>query len=91
MRLLIVCFFGATILPAAQYYVAPGAPASGNGSIQNPWSLQFALTNSSVVKPGDTLWLRGGTYFPTMHLSSLGGTNAPVGGGLGWSVGISGS
>jgi hypothetical protein len=46
---------------------------SGNGSIVNPWDLQTALT-SAIVRPGDTLYLRGGTYAGDF-ISSLYGTS----------------
>ncbi|MEK7061424.1 MAG: hypothetical protein AAB954_02070, partial [Patescibacteria group bacterium] len=47
---------------SAQYYVSPTGSASGNGSLENPWDLQTALNHPAVVHPGDTIWLRGGTY-----------------------------
>ena len=46
----------------ANWYVSP--TGTGNGSIGSPWFLQTALTNA-LVQPGDTIWLRNGTYFPT--------------------------
>ncbi|MCL5667137.1 MAG: DUF2341 domain-containing protein [Patescibacteria group bacterium] len=46
-----------------QWYVSPNGSASGNGSINNPWDLRTALSGANgAVKPGDTIWLRGGTY-----------------------------
>src|SRR5580765_282502 len=48
---------------ATEFYVSPTASGSGTGSFSNPWQLQTALSQPpTVVKPGDTLWLRGGTY-----------------------------
>lgn len=47
---------------AADWYVSTNG--SGSGSILSPWPLQTALTNSSSVNAGDTIWLRGGVYFP---------------------------
>ncbi|HTY43209.1 MAG TPA: hypothetical protein VMH79_15165, partial [Thermoanaerobaculia bacterium] len=47
---------------ATDFYVAPNASGSGNGSLANPWKLQTALNQPSAVQPGDTIWLRGGTY-----------------------------
>ena len=46
----------------ATYYVATSGSSSGNGSLSAPWNLQTALGKSGVVLPGDTIWLRGGTY-----------------------------
>jgi hypothetical protein len=35
----------------------------GNGSLQNPWDLQTALTQSNkVVKGDDIIWLHEGVY-----------------------------
>jgi hypothetical protein len=49
-------------LSADEFYVAPNAAANGNGSFANPWRLQTALDQPAAVDPGDTIWLRGGTY-----------------------------
>jgi len=46
----------------AGYYVAPTGSASGNGSASQPWDLATALNQPAAVQPGDTIWLRGGTY-----------------------------
>ncbi len=58
MAVLMLAFAGS----AADWYVSPGASSSGNGSLSSPWQLQAALNHPSAVKPGDTIWLRGGTY-----------------------------
>lgn len=42
--------------------MAPYGTATGDGSIQNPWNLQTALNHPTVLKAGDIIWLRGGTY-----------------------------
>jgi hypothetical protein len=47
---------------ATDWYAAPNASDSGNGSFNNPWKLQTALNGPGNVLPGDTIWLRGGTY-----------------------------
>ncbi|WP_452227941.1 hypothetical protein [Lacinutrix sp. MEBiC02404] len=37
--------------------------STGNGSLQNPWDLQTALTQSNkIVKGDDTIWLHAGIY-----------------------------
>lgn len=53
--------------------------------MSSPWSLQMALTNNTIVKSGDTIFLRGGTYFPTTTWPSL-GVNI-----LGWEPTIKGT
>ena len=60
------------------FYVSPTGTPSGNGSINNPWDLATALAHPPSVKPGATIWLRGGVYHGTF-LSTLSGTaGAPI-------------
>ncbi len=61
------------VADASSFYVSQNAGTSGTGSFSNPWTLQNALDHPSALKPGDTVWLRGGTYSAT-HLidASLG-------------------
>jgi hypothetical protein len=65
------------------YWVATDGLAIGNGSFQNPWDLQTALSHPAVLTPGATIWLRGGRYYVPLFeggfLSSLTGTpEAPI-------------
>ena len=47
----------------AGWYVAPNGSSGGAGSSASPWSLAYALSGGgSKIQPGDTVWLRGGTY-----------------------------
>ena len=46
------------------YYAAPDGMRAGDGSLAQPWDLATALGGAGVVGPGDTIWLRGGTYHP---------------------------
>ncbi len=58
------------------YYVTPGGSSSGDGSDANPWSLSYALGGAGgQVNPGDTIWVRAGTYTGT-YTSTLSGTVA---------------
>lgn len=85
ISLCILCIKGS----GADLYVAPGA--SGDGlSITNPMGLQAALTGTGSPAAGDTIWLRGGTYFPPNRTTTLGGTNVPAEGGFGWTITIAG-
>ena len=59
--ILALCF-GAFAATAAEWHVAPNGTAEGDGSAAKPWDLATALHNAGVVKPGDTIWLHGGTY-----------------------------
>ncbi len=65
---LAVALFAAP-LSAADFYVTPNGTLSGNGSTGSPWNLTKAFSHPSSVHPGDTIWLRGGTY--TGHWSSV--------------------
>ncbi|HWR36963.1 MAG TPA: DNRLRE domain-containing protein [Clostridia bacterium] len=47
---------------ATDYYIAPNGSSGGTGSINSPWDITSGLQKTAVVKPGDTIWLRGGTY-----------------------------
>jgi hypothetical protein len=49
----------------ADFYVSPQGK-SGNGSQARPWDLQTALRHPASVRPGDTIWLRGGVYSPRL-------------------------
>lgn len=60
---------------AAEWYVAPGGSDRNSGRIESPWGLQHALAAPAEVKPGDTIWLRGGRYVCSdIVISSLEGT-----------------
>ncbi len=48
--------------PVRGFFVSPKGSSRGDGSISKPWDLKTALDHPSKVKPGDTIWLRGGTY-----------------------------
>lgn len=44
------------------FYVSPAGKPNATGSLRNPWDLQTALKRQGIVKPGDTVFLRGGIY-----------------------------
>lgn len=46
----------------AGYYVTPTGSSGGTGSMSSPWDLAGVLRGSHPVAPGDTVWVRGGTY-----------------------------
>src|ERR1700681_2575165 len=64
------CLLFANCAAATNHFAAPTGTPSGDGTISNPWDLDTALGSPSgsqqpaSVKPGDTIWLRGGTYIP---------------------------
>jgi hypothetical protein len=59
---LIACLLIATTAGAAEHYVGPDGTLSGAGTLSSPWDLQTALNQPPSVRPGDTVWIRGGTY-----------------------------
>ena len=46
----------------AGFFVSADAAAAGDGSRANPWRLQTALDHPAALRPGDTVWVRGGVY-----------------------------
>jgi hypothetical protein len=68
---------GAGLGVSATYYAAPNGSASGNGSLSSPWDLQSAL-DTGALSPGDTLWLRGGTYHGTFTSNLEGTASSPI-------------
>ena len=80
-RTTVVATYGGTAGPAAVavlgWYAAPTGSSAGDGSRQ-PWDLETALHGGNgKVQPGDTVWLRGGTYTrATPVTSTLTGTAA---------------
>ncbi|MEK7117062.1 MAG: hypothetical protein AAB837_02775 [Patescibacteria group bacterium] len=69
-----------TVLGATtgEFYVSPSGTSSGDGSITSPWDLQTALNQPASVQPGDTIWLRGGTYAGTFTSRLLGTQSSPI-------------
>jgi hypothetical protein len=64
-RLLLLSFLIFQIfatVSANSFYVSSAALATGTGSFNAPWQFQIALNHPSALKPGDTVWLKGGIY-----------------------------
>ena len=83
-RTTVVATYGGTAGPAAiavrGWYVAPNGSSAGDGS-SRPWDLQTALHGGNgKVQPGDTVWLRGGTYTSATPINSTltGTASAPI-------------
>jgi hypothetical protein len=57
---------------AAEWFVAPNGAPNGQGTKDSPWDIASALTGKQKVAPGDTLWLRGGTYKKPFELLGQG-------------------
>ena len=74
------CLFGALLLaPAADFYVSTTGRASGTGSITDPVDWATAMFQAkSPAKPGDTLWIRGGTYRGPFETYLYGQSGKPI-------------
>lgn len=46
--------------------------------MSSPWDLQTALNQPASVQPGDTIWLRGGTYAGIFNSLLQGSSTAPI-------------
>ena len=60
--LLLLTLIASQFTMATEFHVEPDGKADGNGGRDKPWDLQTALSHPKAVKPGDTIWLHGGTY-----------------------------
>ena len=60
------------------FYVSPNGTPNANGRFKNPWDLGSALNQPRVVKPGNTIWLRAGTYQGTFTSNLNGTATAPI-------------
>lgn len=68
---------GAAAASAREFSVSPTGGASGDGSRDRPWDLATALAAKNV-RPGDTVWLRGGTYRGKFTSMLRGTAEAPI-------------
>ena len=83
-RTTVVATYGGTAGPVsvavAGWFAAPTGTSNGDGS-GRPWDLRTALLGGNgKVQPGDTIWLRGGTYTSTapLHSTLTGTPSAPI-------------
>jgi len=63
---------------AAEHYVSPEGRPDGTGARDRPWALAAALAQPAAVQPGDTIWLRGGTYRGGFASQLKGREQAPI-------------
>jgi hypothetical protein len=64
--------------PAKAVYAAPGGWSGGDGTKERPFDLGTAVSGMSPVRPGGTVWLRGGTYKGTFISVLTGTKDAPI-------------
>jgi hypothetical protein len=63
---------------APGFHVAVDGTPGGDGSEANPWDLATALLGPASVKPGDTIYLHGGTYAGHFVTKLDGQDGAPI-------------
>jgi hypothetical protein len=68
----------ATNAGAAEFYVSPDGQPAADGSKARPWDLRTALAQPQAVRPGDTIWLLGGTYRGGFESRLKGTAEAPI-------------
>lgn len=77
-----ICLYCALILPvripAGNLYIATNGTPAGPGTIGQPYDLMTAISQQ-VSQPGDTFWLRGGTYIlGHVNTTIQGATGRPI-------------
>ena len=61
------------------WYAATDGTAGGDGSYAAPWPLATLLTNPfGRIQPGDTVYLRGGTYTTDVDVTLAGTSGNPI-------------
>jgi hypothetical protein len=70
---------GSTPAASCDYFVSPTGASSGPGTIDNPWSLAYALSGSGgTITPGKTVCLRAGTYTGQFTTTLNGSSGNPI-------------
>lgn len=65
--------------PHSGFFASPSGSSTADGSIDHPWDLATALANASGrVQPGDTIWLRDGTYRGNFRSMLSGTASQPI-------------
>lgn len=77
MRLaLLAAFFAAAPALGATYYVSPSGSDANGGTLDAPWrTIQRA---ADTLAPGDTAWIRSGTYHERVVVTRSGASGAPI-------------
>ena len=76
MKKLLFLLLPIYLCQSATLFVDVNAPSGGDGSAQKPFrQIQSA---ADIVNPGDTVIIKPGVYFETVHLRRFGKKSAPV-------------
>jgi hypothetical protein len=62
----------------SEFFVSPSGDGTGDGSRSKPWDLATALEHPPAIKPGDTVWLLGGSYTGGFTCRLRGNKEAPI-------------
>ncbi|NQT84234.1 right-handed parallel beta-helix repeat-containing protein [bacterium] len=63
---------------ASEHFVSPEGTHGNPGTAEAPWDLASALAGQHKVKPGDIVWVRGGTYQGKFEVKLMGKESAPI-------------
>ena len=75
--LLLACLAGP--LGATTYYVATDGDNEDAGDINNPWeTIAYAMSTSSGVEAGDTVYVRAGSYNESVQLQLDGSSGSRI-------------
>jgi hypothetical protein len=66
------------LAPGVPVFVAPSGRSDGDGTLDRPLDLETALSAKGPVKPGATVWLRGGTYHGAFRSDLTGSGEHPI-------------
>ena len=70
---------GVSSAHAADYYVSTSGNNSNPGTQAQPWrTVAYAVSNSSPVTAGDTIYVRGGVYAEYIVIGKSGSNNGPI-------------
>ena len=60
------------------FHVTTTGSAKGSGTLSSPWDLKTALNHPSAVKPGNTIYIHGGTYYGAYEANLNGAAAKPI-------------
>jgi len=62
----------------AHWYVSPHGHSAARGTRDRPWDIKSAFAGRREIAPGDTIWVRGGSYVGNFESTLAGTANSPV-------------
>lgn len=76
--LLVLLLSGLTTEAQKKYYVATWGKSTNDGTTTKPWDLKTALSKTTVVKGGDTIFIESGTYEGHFNCLLQGSVGKPI-------------